>query len=110
MDLRIPLLKKDSGKHPLPLMPNAILKEVKVTHLNYDGAYALGTVTVRYLLSAKGRAVDTMLRIFTEGGSVDEKEETFVLRWTPRATPPTWPEIRHAPGDERRRQNHPSAE
>lgn len=74
-------LRKDSPDHPLPLKDDAILSRISLTHLSYDGSYVLGSVTVSYPLSPKDRTRDLMLRIFTEGGSVDMEREEFVVRW-----------------------------
>lgn len=80
-ELRYLPLLKDSPDHPLPLKDDAILSKIRLTHLDYDGSHVLGSVIVRYPLSSKDRARDLLLRMFSEGGSVDMESEEFVVRW-----------------------------
>ncbi len=79
--IRVPLLKKAAGNHPLPLKRDAYVQNIAVTHLSRDGASAVGTVRVRYPLTPKAQAVDAYLRLTTEGESIDEKEESWTVRW-----------------------------
>lgn len=80
-EIRTPLLKKGDENHPLPLQRDAYVQNIVASHLSRDGDYAVGTVRVRYPLTAKAQAVDAYLRLITEGGSIDEKEETWAVRW-----------------------------